>query len=65
MFGYVRLATAFIDESVDATVLHGSFVAVEGVSGQAHNLAGSGDIREFFSEIEQSDLVFYDALVTM
>jgi hypothetical protein len=38
---YVGFMTAFIDEGVNATVFHGSLVSVEGISGQAHDLAGS------------------------
>jgi len=36
-----------------------------GVSGQAHDLTGCGCIALFFSQIQQSNLVFDDSLVSI
>jgi len=61
----VGFASVFVDQCVDAAVFNCGFVPVESVSGEPHNLEGSGDIREFFGKIEKSNLVFYDTFLTM
>jgi hypothetical protein len=58
----IRLPARFLHGSLESALLHGLIVAVEGVAGIAHDLAGSGDVSELFSEAQQSDLVFDDLL---
>ena len=61
----VGFASVCIQHCFHTTVLNRIFIAVEGVSGQTHYLAGLGDIAQLFGQIQQSNLVFDDSLVSI
>jgi hypothetical protein len=49
-------AAAALDEGGDAAGLEGALDLVEGVAMKAHDLAGSGDVAEFFRQLQQRQL---------
>ena len=59
----IRFLAVLVDEGVYAPFLYGILIAVEGISGCTHNLAGAGNIPQFRCQIEQAELVFNDAFV--
>jgi hypothetical protein len=58
----VRPPTGLIDQGLDAAFVDRLLVAVERVSGIAHDLAGPRDVPELFGQVQQADLVLDDLL---
>ncbi len=51
------------DVILDATIVHRRLIAVKRVPRLAHDLAGFGNIAQFFSQIQQAYFEFDDLLV--
>ena len=50
-------------QGFNPAVFHRIAIAVEGIAGQAHDLAGLGDIAEFLRQIEQADFMLDDFVI--
>ena len=58
----VRLPAGSLHEGLESAFLHRLLIAIEGVAGIAHHLAGPGDVSELLGKAQQSDLVLDDFL---
>ncbi len=54
-----------VDKRIDAAIFNQFPIAIEGVAGHAHDLAGPGYVAEFLSQIQQTCFVFNDGIVSM
>ncbi len=61
----IRCSPALIEQCIDSAVSHRFLLAIEGVSRDAHHLVGFGYIAKFFRQIQQTDFVFDDLVVSM
>jgi hypothetical protein len=61
----VRLPSTFIEQEFNPALLNRCLIAIEGIAGQTHRLAGSRHIAQFFSQIQQADFMFNDAYVIL
>ena len=61
----VGMAPGSVQQSLDAAIFHRAFVAVKGVSREAHDLAGLGDIAKLLRKVQQADFVFDDLFITL
>src|SRR5512145_532076 len=59
----VGLAACLLDKRFHPAFLHRSLVAVEGISRQAHHLAGPGHVTQLGGQVQQPELVFDRTLV--
>ena len=56
----IRLPARLLDQGLEPALVDRLPVPIERVPGVAPDLAGRGDVAEFFGQLEQADLVFDD-----
>ena len=61
----VGMAPGSLQQSLNAAIFHRAFVAVKAVAGEAHDLAGLGDIAKLLRQVQQADFVFDDLFITL
>ena len=59
----IGLAPRGLDQGLYATFFVGMLIAIESVTGDAHDFACLGDVAQLTGQIEQADLVPDDGLV--
>ena len=62
---YIRLASTCLKQGVNPAIVYRILVAIKGVSGEAHDLAGLGYVLKLFSQVQQADLVGNDFVCMM
>ena len=60
----IGFAPGLVEQCFDTTFINGCLVTIERITRQPHHLAGFRDVAEFFCEIEQTELVFDDRLIS-
>jgi hypothetical protein len=61
----IGYSTTLLEKGIDSTFIYRFLIAIEGVSRDAHYLAGLGDISQFVRQIQQTYLVFDNTFVTI
>ncbi len=59
------LPSRLVEQGLNTAFFNCCLVAVKGIAGQAHHLAGLGDVAEFLRQVQQAQLVFDDSFVTI